>query len=132
VNSRDTFDSTLDVIEYVSVGIEILAVAIIVVGISWATYAFLARRETRFAANRDEVYRKRLGRTLLLGLEVLVAADVIRTVALEPSFESVGILGTLVVIRTFLSWSLIVETEHRWPWQGGQMSAHEGSDATDA
>ena len=56
-------------------------------------------------------------RILLLGLELLVAADIVRTVALEPSLESVAVLGLLVVIRTFLSWSLIVEIEGRWPWQ---------------
>jgi uncharacterized membrane protein len=54
---------------------------------------------------------------MLLGLEILVAADIVRTVALEPSLESVGILGLLVLIRTFLSWSLDVELEGRWPWQ---------------
>lgn len=54
---------------------------------------------------------------LLLGLEILVAADIIRTIALEPSFSSVGVLGLLVIVRTFLSWSIVVELEGRWPWQ---------------
>jgi uncharacterized membrane protein len=62
-------------------------------------------------------YRYVIGRALLLGLEILVAADVIRTVALEPSIQNVIILGLLVVIRTFLSWSLTLEIEGRWPWQ---------------
>jgi uncharacterized membrane protein len=53
----------------------------------------------------------------LLGLEILVAADVIRTVALDPTLESVAVLGLLVLVRTFLSWSIIVEIEGRWPWQ---------------
>lgn len=61
--------------------------------------------------------RARLGSGLLIGLEVLVAADVIRTVAFEPTLQSVAILGLLVVIRTFLSWALVVEIEDRWPWQ---------------
>jgi uncharacterized membrane protein len=56
-------------------------------------------------------------RVLLLGLELPVAADIVRSVALEPTLDSVGVLGLLVVIRTFLSWSLIVEIEGRWPWQ---------------
>jgi uncharacterized membrane protein len=106
-------DAILDAIEYFAVAIEILAVAIIVVGISWATYAFLVRR----AANSDRLYRERLGRTLLVGLEVLVAADIVRTVALDPTLESIAVLGLLVVIRTFLSWSVVVEIDHRWPWQ---------------
>ncbi len=62
-------------------------------------------------------YRRLLARGLLLSLEILVAADVVRTVALEPSLLNVGILGLLVLIRTFLSWSLVVEIEHRLPWQ---------------
>jgi uncharacterized membrane protein len=61
-------------------------------------------------------YRKRLGRSLLLGLEILVAADIVRTVALEPSLTNVAVLGILVLVRTFLSWSLVVEIEGRWPW----------------
>jgi uncharacterized membrane protein len=64
-----------------------------------------------------EQYKVRLGRALLLGLEILVAADIVRTVALEPSLTNVGILALLVLIRTFLSWSLVVEIEHRWPWR---------------
>ena len=54
---------------------------------------------------------------MLLGLEILVAADIVRTVALEATLESVAILGLLVLIRTFLSWSIDVEIESRWPWQ---------------
>jgi uncharacterized membrane protein len=58
-----------------------------------------------------------LGKALLLGLEILVAADIIRTVALEATLQSVAVLGLLVLIRTFLSWALVVEIEGRWPWQ---------------
>jgi uncharacterized membrane protein len=61
--------------------------------------------------------KQSLGRSLLLGLEILVAADVVRTVALEATLESVAVLGLLVLIRTFLSWALVVEIEGRWPWQ---------------
>ena len=67
-----------------------------------------------------ERYRQlglRLGRTLLLGLEILVAADIVRTVALEATLESVVVLALLVLVRTFLSWALEVEIEGRWPWQ---------------
>ena len=59
----------------------------------------------------------RLGKSLLLGLEILVAADIVRTVALEATIQSVSVLGLLVLIRTFLSWALVVEIEGRWPWQ---------------
>ena len=65
-------------------------------------------------------YRLQLIRTLLLGLEVLVAADIIRTVAVSPSLTSVAVLAAIVAIRTFLSWSLILEMEGKWPWQRGK------------
>ena len=60
---------------------------------------------------------KQIGRTLLLGLEFLVAGDVVRTVALEPTLNSVAVLGLLVLVRTFLSWTLAVEIKGHWPWQ---------------
>lgn len=62
-------------------------------------------------------FRRFLGRSILLGLELLVAADIIRTVAVTPTLESVAVLGIIVIIRTFLSWSLELEITGRWPWQ---------------
>ena len=62
-------------------------------------------------------YRHGIGRAILLGLELLVAADIIRTVAIDPTFESLGVLAVIVAIRTFLSFSLQLELEGRWPWQ---------------
>ena len=56
----------------------------------------------------------------MLGLEILIAADIVRTVALEATLESIGFLGLLVLIRTFLSWSLSVEIEGHWPWQANR------------
>ena len=103
-------------IEIVSLLIELLAVAIIVTAIAYASARAAlegTNRET-FGKAYDE-YKVRLGRSLLLGLEILIAADVIRTVALEPTLTSVAVLGILIVIRTFLSWSLILEMEGRWP-----------------
>lgn len=62
-------------------------------------------------------FRRTLGQSILTGLELLVAADIIRTVAVDPTMESVAVLGVIVLIRTFLSLSLEVEIEGRWPWQ---------------
>jgi uncharacterized membrane protein len=64
--------------------------------------------------------RSTFGRSILLGLEVLVAGDIIRTVALQPTMENLAVLGLLVLIRTFLAWSLEVEIDGRWPWQRAQ------------
>ena len=98
--------------------VEILAVAIIAVGILAALGRYLQRSVLQRApGDHYHTLKVTLAKTLLLGLEILVAADVIVTVALEATLESVLILGLLVVIRTFLSWSLVVEIEGRWPWQ---------------
>ena len=105
-------------IEIAALAIEILAVVIIVVAIFYATVRFLVRSALRRGEmDRYEQLKYSLGRSLLLGLEILVAADVVRTVALEATLESVAVLGLLVLIRTFLSWALVVEIEGRWPWQ---------------
>ena len=103
-------------IRIVGVAIDVFGVVIIVLGILWSSLAFL--REGGGAARYDG-YRQRIGRTLLLGLEVLVAADIVKTVALEPTFTSLGVLAGLVLVRTFLRWTLQLEIEGRWPWRGG-------------
>ena len=108
--------------------IEYLAVAIIagLVGYSTVRYfVFLIAKKNTPEANYRQ-YKHSLGSGLLLGIEILVAADVIRTVALEPTFENIAALGLLVVVRTFLSWSLVVETEGRWPWQKSHASVEHG------
>jgi uncharacterized membrane protein len=64
-----------------------------------------------------DAFKIRLGRSLLLGLEVLVAADIVKTIAHELTFMSLGLLAGLVLIRTFLSWTLVLEIEGCWPWQ---------------
>ena len=98
--------------------VEIMAVAIIAIGILWALGRYLQRSVLqRVPGDHYHSLKVTLAKTLLLGLEILVAADVIVTVALDATLESVLILGLLVVIRTFLSWSLVVEIEGRWPWQ---------------
>ena len=94
-----------------------LGVAVIVIGVVWGLIRFpldLAKRGTDYAY---KMVRNQITRTLLLGLEVLVAADIIRTVAVSPTLLSVSVLAAIVAIRTFLSWSLILEMEGRWPWQ---------------
>jgi uncharacterized membrane protein len=62
-------------------------------------------------------FRNRLGRAIILGLELLVAADILRTISTEPTLQQVVVLGIVVLIRTFLSFSLEIELEGRWPWQ---------------
>jgi len=104
------------------------AVAIIMIAIVHGTIRYLIRINQQV----DDAYQQlkaQLGKALLLGLEFLVAADIIRTVALEPSMQNVMILGLLVIIRTFLSWSLVVEIEGHWPWRRGERRGTESVEA---
>jgi uncharacterized membrane protein len=117
-------EGILRAIELAATGIEVLAVAIIVIAIVVASAVYLSRIASRqVEVTTYKEYRHRVARALLLGLEVLVAADVIRTVALEPTLQNVLILALLVVVRTFLGWSLVVEIEQRWPWQPEEAQA---------
>jgi uncharacterized membrane protein len=105
-----------ETIENVGKAVDVAGVVLIIGGVAVATAITIARR-TGSADETLRRYRRRIGAAILLGLEVLVAADIIRTVAVAPSFESAGVLAVIVAIRTFLSFSLEVELEGRWPWQ---------------
>ncbi|MBZ4039120.1 DUF1622 domain-containing protein [Novilysobacter selenitireducens] len=112
-------DGIIRLVEWSALSIELLAIALIAVTIAVATTTYVAsilmQRGDR--AESYERFRRRLGRALLIGLEILVAADIIRTVALESTLQAIASLGLLVLIRTFLSWSVVLEIEGRWPWQ---------------
>ena len=105
-----------DVIENIGMAIDAGGVAVIVVGAVMASVVCTVRLSRR---ERDVYrrFRQRLGQTILLGLELLVAGDIVRTVATSPTLTSVAILAAIVAIRTFLSFSLEVEISGRWPWQ---------------
>ena len=110
--------SYADTMDEIAKAIEIVGVAIIVVGGLIA----LVRAGVELPRDRDVTasyrgLRSFLGRSILLGLEVLVAADLIRTVAVEPTLNNVEVLGILVLIRTLLSFALELEVSGRWPWQ---------------
>jgi uncharacterized membrane protein len=116
-----TIERMLDGIEYLALAIELLAVSVITIGVLYALIRFvIARYGNQRVRDYDRKFRAQLGNSLLVGLEILVAADIIRTVALEPNLENVAILGILVLVRTFLSWSLVVEIEGRWPWRAAE------------
>ena len=107
--------------------IEALSVIIITLAILYSTYIFL-RRITGRKGTKDpiEEYKERIGKSLLLTLEILVAADVIETVAFSTTFESVALLGMLVIVRILLGWSIIVEMEGTWPWKIQALKAEAG------
>jgi len=104
----------------ISQGFEILGVAVLAIGFVVALIrSALAFRGTRSLDAAYVVVRNYFGRSVLFALELLVAADLIRTVAVQPTLENVAVLGLIVLIRTFLSFSLEVEIEGVWPWRRG-------------
>lgn len=106
-----------EAIVWVTRAVEIVGIAIILIGAAAAIVRFITGSAVRTGGDRVACFRSDLGRGILVGLEFLVAADIINTVAIDPTLESVAVLAGIVLIRTFLSWSLEVEIEGRWPWQ---------------
>ncbi len=113
-----------ELMELASLGVEILAVVIMVSFIVIGTTRWVVQSTRKLGdAPVEKVriayegYRLMLGKSMLVGLELLVAADIIRTVALDLTLINIELLGALVVVRTFLGWSIVVELEGRWPWQ---------------
>ena len=116
--SEADFKSAVDAVSKVIDG---TGIVVVVIGLLVATAVFavaLRSAGTREAAYRE--YRQAVGKAILLGLEFLVAADIIRTIAVDPTFAGVGVLAVVVAVRTFLSFALEVELEGRWPWQAGR------------
>jgi uncharacterized membrane protein len=109
-----------EVIETVGKVIDAVGVAVIALGALISAAGAIPRLKTGQAYR---TFREQLGRSILLGLEFLVAADIIRTVAITPTWQSVVVLAGIVAIRTFLSFSLEVEITGRWPWQQRQQPA---------
>jgi uncharacterized membrane protein len=98
-------------------GLEIVALVVILAGAMFATVRALLEFSSADADQAYRQFRTRFGRAIILSLEFLVAADIIGTVAIDPSFGNIGVLAAIVAVRTFLSFSIELETEGRWPWQ---------------
>lgn len=108
--AADTFFRT------VAAGIELVGTLIIVLGCAYSSILFFNGYRNKKSNNYAD-YRRNLGRAILLGLEFLVAGDIVGTVAITPTYESLGGLAIIVLIRTFLSFTMEVEINGRWPWQ---------------
>ncbi len=107
----------LEIVHWITRGFEMAGIAIIVAGSLWSAWRFARHLARADGTDGYRALRSNLGRSILLGLELMVAADIIDTVAVEPSLTSVAVLAGIVAIRTFLSLSLELEIEGRWPWQ---------------
>ena len=106
--------TTREFVELAGTAAELAGVALIAGGLLLATARTVLASQ---GVSRYQRWRQDLGRAILVGLEVLVAADIVRTVAFTPTLDNVFVLAVIVAIRTFLSWSLALELEGRWPWQ---------------
>ncbi|HME02871.1 MAG TPA: DUF1622 domain-containing protein [Solirubrobacteraceae bacterium] len=110
--------------------VEAVGAAIMVLGALGALLVFASRslRPKRAHESYEEL-RRDLGRCILVGLEVLIIADIVRTIIVDPTLESVGVLGVIVLIRILLSFSLEVEIDGFWPWSRWQLTHSRGSTA---
>lgn len=115
-------EQIVESLELASRAISLVAVLVIVVGFLRAAVRYAAALRELGPEQSFGRFRVELGRPLLLGLEILVVADVIETITTTPTFGSLVALGILVVIRTAVSWTLTLEVEGNWPWQpeGGE------------
>jgi uncharacterized membrane protein len=117
-----------------SAAVEVFGVAVIVIGITAAAIQFLsglAQRNRQNGASTEalgERMKRTVGLTAILGLEILVAADIIRSVAVSPTLVTIAALGLLVLVRTFLSWTIALEIDGRWPWQRSASTASPRSE----
>ena len=110
-------EELLHYLERASHAISLVGVLVIVAGFLVAGYQYAARFRRAGPAAAFEKFKVGLGLALLLGLEIMVVADVIETITVEPTLVSLGVLASLVILRTIVSWTLTLEVEGRWPWQ---------------
>ena len=110
-------EQILEYLEKAGYAISLFAVAMIIVGFAIAAWRYARRFREMTQENNFDIFKVELGGVLMLGLEILVLADVIETITVTPTFLSLAVLAAIVIIRTAVSWTLALETEGRWPWQ---------------
>ncbi len=111
-----------DLISYSTAALEAASLAIIIVGTLVASVLFLARLRSEGLETSYRQYRADLGRGILIGLELLIAADILKSLVIDPTLNGLAVLAGIVVIRTFLSFSLDVEINGHWPWEYTRLS----------
>ena len=106
-----------EVISIAGYGIETVGVLVILIGSAIASVTYLRTFRQQPEGTAYQSLRRQLGRAIILGLEFLIAGDIIRTVIVADTLQNIAILGLIILIRTFLSVTLHLEVEGRWPWQ---------------
>ena len=115
----------LQSIKVAGYAIEAFGVLVMVIGMGFATKEFLTNHRQQSKGEAYKNYYRDLGRSIILGLEFLIAGDIVRTVVVAESLQNVGILALIVLIRTFLTMTLHLEIEGQWPWQ--KSTSRQGS-----
>ncbi|MFN3624817.1 MAG: DUF1622 domain-containing protein [Hyphomicrobium sp.] len=116
-----------DIALWTSEVLDVTAFAVILLAVAISTAAFIVRvTQTGFLANYRD-YRANLGRGILIGLEILIAADILKSVVVDPTLQGIAVLGGIVLIRTFLSISLDVEINGHWPWETTRLAQETGA-----
>ena len=114
-----------ELISIAGYGIETIGVLVIIAGSAMSSFRFLSHFRTQTEGVAYDVFRRQLGRSIILGLEFLIAGDIIRTVIVADTLSNVLILGLIVLIRTFLSFTLHFEVEGQWPWQTARQAGKD-------
>ena len=106
-------------LEITTVLIEIVGVSVLVLGFLINVGRFVRHYRRRDISDPVQEFKSGLGRTVVIGLEVLVAATIVKTVTMEATLFSVGLLAGMIAVRTILSWTVVLEMDGHWPWQSG-------------
>lgn len=111
-----------EIISIAGYAIEAVGVLVVVMGSCFSSFIFIRTYRKLPEGEAYRTYRRQLGRAIILGLEFLIAGDIIRTVIVADTLENVAVLGLIILIRTFLSVTLHLEVEGRWPWQAEKVN----------
>ena len=112
-------DQLIAIVTYIAQALQIIGAVVLILGFVVATYRYIRHILKNGMTPYLNAYRKALGRTVIIGLEILVAATIIKTITINQTMESFSLLVIMIAIRTFLSWTTTLEITGHWPWQEG-------------
>ena len=110
-------EAVIDELRFLTLTLEAIGAFALILGFVIATARCVLQIKPLGTVQAIESYRRALGRVILIGLEILVAATIIKTITFDPTLENMGLLAIMIAIRTALGWSTVLEMNGRWPWQ---------------
>ena len=106
-----------NILETITKIIEFIGLNIMLLGFLISTFRYVAFRRKKSRRDRIKEFRSSMGRAIIIGLEILVAATIVKTITVDPTIYSIGLLLGMIIIRTIISWTIATELEGHWPWQ---------------